>query len=241
MRFHDPAEGPPPPVPETRARSFGAEALGILSHDLNNALSVILTSSASLLRREPADQTTHRQLELIQRSALRIHELTEELTDAVAVDLGQIEFKLAPLEAGEVIADAVAAAQSLAQQRSLRFSGLREAHWIRGDRSRLQRVFAHLLRSALAASLDGVVEVTLETRPPEICVQIHDGASAAPASSPETNAAFRPAESQRRSLARYVSQGVVQAHGGRFWIEPREAGSAFLICLPATEHPAAAR
>src|ERR1700743_770146 len=138
MGLHDPPEALPS-ASEAPARSFGVDALGILSHDLNNALSVILTTSASLLRREPADQMTHRQLELIQRSALRIHELTEELTDAVAVELGQIEFKLAPLEAGEVLAEAVAAAQSLAAQRSLLYSGAAEAFWIRGDRVRLQR------------------------------------------------------------------------------------------------------
>lgn len=241
MGFQDPPGDPSPSAPERPGQRFGVDALGILSHDLNNALSVILTSSSSLLRREPHDRTTQRQLELIQRSALRIHELTEELTDAVAVELGQIEFKLAPLDACEVIGEAVAVAQGLSGQRSLRFSSLQGACWIRGDRTRLQRVFAHLLRSALAASLDGVVAVTLELRPPEICVQIHDGAAEPPAAVSAAAAALRPSESQRRSLARYVSQGVVQAHGGRFWIEPRGDGSAFLISLPAVEHPAASR
>ena len=47
-------------------------------------------------------------------------------------------------------------------------------------------------------------------------------------------------EEYAQSLARFVSNGVVLAHGGRFWIEPRGDGSAFLISLPVSEHPARA-
>jgi signal transduction histidine kinase len=220
------------------------EALGNLSHDLNNALSVILTSSTSLLRREPADPTAQRQLELVHRSALRIHVLTEELSDALAFESGQLELKLAPLEARQVMQEAVEAARQLAKQRNLRLEGGDNPLWIRGDLLRLQRVFAHLLRSALAATLDGTVEVTLERRAAEACVRIHDGgqpeatvSAAAPAVS-SSNASFLPSETQRRSLARYVSHGVLLAHGGRLWIEPQQGGgSAFLVCMPIAEHP----
>jgi signal transduction histidine kinase len=232
MGILDPPTGAP--APGSR-EGFEAEALGNLSHDLNNSLSVILTSATSLLRREPPDPTTHRQLELIHRSALRIHELTEELTDAVALELGQIELKLVPLDAGQLLAEAVTLAQKLATQRSLRFSGGAGPLWIRGDRLRLQRVFSHLLRSALSASLDGTVQVTLELRPPDLCVRIQEDGTA---TAYGTDSAFRPSETQRKSLARYVSNGVVLAHGGRFWIEPRGAMNAFLISLPVTERPA---
>jgi signal transduction histidine kinase len=242
-----PAGGSSPPSSKGSREEFSTEALGNLSHDLNNALSVILTSSTSLLRRQPADQTAHRQLELVHRSALRIHDLTEELTDALAVESGQLELKLAPLETRQVMQEAVETAQQLAKQRNLRFRGGDNPLWIRGDLRRLQRVFAHLLRSALSATLDGMVEVAIERRAAEACVKIHDGgqpestdSAAAPSASSGT--AFLPSETQRRSLARYVSHGVLLAHGGRLSIEPQhEGGNAFLVCLPITEHPSGAR
>src|SRR5579872_1516806 len=93
----DASSAAPSTVSGTAREELSTEALGSLSHDLNNALSVILTSSTSLLRREPADPTTRRQLELVRRSALRIHALSEELNDALAVDSGQLELKLAAL------------------------------------------------------------------------------------------------------------------------------------------------
>jgi signal transduction histidine kinase len=218
------------------------EALGNLSHDLNNALSVILTSSTSLLRRESVDQTSHRQLELVHRSALRIHDLTEELSDALAVESGQLELKLAPLETRQVMQEAVEMAQQLAKQRHLRLRGEDGPLWIRGDLLRLQRVFVHLLRSALAATLDGTVEIAVERRAAEACVKIHDGGQSESAPTTSGNASFLPSETQRRSLARYVSHGVLLAHGGRLWIEPQQqGGNAFLVCVPITEHPAAAR
>jgi signal transduction histidine kinase len=240
--------GSSPPSSKGSGGEIPMEALGNLSHDLNNALSVVLTSSTSLLRREPVDQTAHRQLELVHRSALRIHDLTEQLNDALAVQSGQFELKLAPLETRQVMQEAVEAAQQLAKQRTLRLRGGDSPLWIRGDLLRLQRVFAHLLRSALSATLEGTVEVALERRATEACVKIHDGGKleathpAADLSTSSGNASFLPSETQRLSLARYVSHGVLLAHGGRLWIEPQhEGGSAFLVCVPITEHPPAAR
>lgn len=209
------------------------EALGNLSHDLNNALSVILTSSTSLLRREPADQTARRQLELVHRSALRIHDLTEQLTDAVAIRSGQLDLKLASLETGQVLHEAVETAQRQAPQRSLRLSGGDGTLWIRGDHLRLQRLFAHLLRSALSASLDGLVDVTIERRGAEACVRIAAGAEASGSSLSVEASVFHPSTTQLRSLARYVSHGVALAHGGRLWLEPQPEGeSIFQVCLP---------
>jgi signal transduction histidine kinase len=211
------------------------EALGNLSHDLNNALSVILTSSTSLLRREPADEATRRQLELLQRSARRIGDLTEELNDAVAIGSGELDLKLASLETGQVLQEALETAQRLAPQRCLRLSGGDGPLWIRGDHLRLQRVIAHLLRSALSASLDGTVDATIERRATEACIKIADGvgAKASGSSASSEGSVFQPLKTQHRSLARYVSHGVAVAHGGRLWLEPQpEGGTLFLVCLP---------
>jgi len=220
---------------EGSRQQLSIEALGNLSHDLNNALSVILTSSTSLLRREPVDQTARRQLELVHRSARRIHDLTEELTDAVAIGVGQLDLELASLEAGQVLHEAVETAQRQAPQRSLRLSGGDGSLWIRGDHLRLQRVFTHLLRSALSATLDGTVDVTVERRDAQACVRIADGAGAKPGDSSSSDEAsvFHPSTTPHRSLARYVSHGVAVAHGGRLWLESQpEGGTVFLVCLP---------
>ncbi len=208
------------------------EALGNLSHDLSNALSVILTSATSLIRREPPDQTARRQIELVHRSALRIHALTDELNDAVAIGSGQLELKLAPLEIGQVLREAVETARERAPKRNLCFSGGGDdSLWIRGDRLRLQRLFAHLLRSALAGSLDGAVEVTIERRGAEACIKIADGGMAQASASPASeDSPFHPSTAQRLSLARFVSHGVAVAHGGRLWLEGQ--GTVFLVSLP---------
>ncbi len=230
MATPDSTQGVSPSAPSQAAEGsrerLPTEALANLSHDLNNALSVILTSSTGLLRRQPADPTGHRQLELVHRSALRIHDLSEQLTEALSIESGQIELKLALLEAGQVMQEAVEAARQLAAHRSLRLSAGPGPLWIRGDHVRLQRVFAHLLRSALSGTLDGEIDITLERRDAEARVRSHEGGepkTTGPAAS-EESLRFHPSETQRRSLARYVSHGVLLAHGGRLWIEAADPG-----------------
>jgi signal transduction histidine kinase len=155
------------------------------------------------------------------------------LSDAVAIGSGQLELKLAPLEIGQVLHEAVETARGLAPKRSLQLSSGEGPLWIRGDHLRLQRVFAHLLRSALAGSLDGAVEVTVEQRDAEACVRIAGSEGAASGSpSPEEASVFHPSATQRQSLARHVSHGVVAAHGGRLWVEGQGAGTAFLVAMP---------
>jgi signal transduction histidine kinase len=251
MGTPDSTQGISPSAPSQAAQgsreTLPAEALANLSHDLNNALSVILTSSTGLLRRQPADPTAQRQLELVHRSALRIHDLSEQLTEALSIESGQIELKLALLDAGQMMQEAVEAARQLTAHRSLRLSAGPGPLWIRGDHVRLQGVFAHLLRSALSGTLDGEIDITLERRDAEACIRIHEGGPKATGPSvSEESLRFHPSETQRRSLARYVSQGVVLAHGGRLWIEAPDqhqshGGSAYVVSLPICEHPAAAR
>jgi C4-dicarboxylate-specific signal transduction histidine kinase len=108
-----------------------------------------------------------------------------------------------------------------------------------GDRIQLQQVLLNLVRNAAdaivsASQTDGRVDITAILQPSQIEFSVRDNG---PGIAPDiADRLFEPLTTSRQQglgLGLSISQGIVEAHGGRIWLHSREPGATeFRFTLP---------
>jgi signal transduction histidine kinase len=110
---------------------------------------------------------------------------------------------------------------------------------VNADANRLERIMMNLLTNALKYSKAGTeIQVVLAHRAGEVTTTVRDeGPGIDPKDLPRLFDRFYRTESARRceglGLGLYITKGLVDAHGGRLWVESAlDNGSAFSFTLP---------
>jgi PAS domain S-box-containing protein len=224
-----------------RAIESREHVLAIVAHDLRNPLTNILIQAQLLRRRAPApDQRSRNPAETIERSALRMNHLIQDLLDVTQMEAGRLAIERAWLPTGEVVAHAIEAQKWLAISRSLELR--RDIHHdlpdVLADRDRLLQVFENLLGNALKFTEPGG-RITLGARPRDGAVLFwvtDTGPGVAPEDLPhlfewrwQAGGAAHGA-----GLGLPIVKGIVEAHGGDIWVESVVGrGSTFFFTIPA--------
>ncbi len=212
------------------------EVLAVVSHDLKNPLESVLLSSALLLR-DPDPAQVRRYAETLQRSASRMDRLIRELLDLSRMDAGRLQLEIRP-ERLEALADeALGVLAPLAHERRIAVSvaGAPLEDAVPCDRERILQVLSNLVGNALAFAPHGghvVVSLALSQRDAE--VRVADDGPGIPAEDlPHVFDRFWKSRSRGTGLGLAIVRGIVDAHGGRVWVESRVGeGSTFAFTLP---------
>lgn len=215
------------------------EMASALAHELNQPLSAItnyLKGSRMLLERD--DVPHGRVAEAVDKAAgeaLRAGQIIRRLRDFVA--RGETERSLESLP--KLIEEASALALVGAKEHGIRvrFEFDRAVDLVLADKVQIQQVVLNLIRNAVDAMMDRprrdlVVTVAAEGEMALVCV-----ADTGPGLSPEiADQLFQPFVTTKRSgmgVGLSISRTIVEAHGGRIWVEPNEQGGAtFRFTLP---------
>jgi PAS domain S-box-containing protein len=220
------------------------DLLAIVSHDLKNPLSAILVSSAALREIVPDDERFERvsyRAELIQRAAYRMNHLIAQLLDSASIEAGRLPVERKPQSVAALVVEAVEAMESLARQKSLRLAA-RVAAGGAGvalcDRERVLQVLSNLIGNAIKFTAEeGQITVAAELLEGEAQLAVIDTG----AGIPEDQRAhlferYWQGDRAKRlgtGLGLYIAKGIVEAHGGRIWVESQPGrGSTFYFTLP---------
>jgi signal transduction histidine kinase len=219
-----------------------AELLKTLSHDLRNPLSVILVSTPMLARAIPPDQSSRRYVNAITRAAEEMNHMLQDFADAGMLETGRLVVERAPLEVGPMIEQALNSARLLAEPKGVRISSEipEDTPAVLGDRERIVKVLSNLMSSAIRFTpKNGAITVRAEPDDDATLFSVADTGPGIPLEHRELvftrpTGARRPIV-QGAGLAFYVVKGVVEAHGGRVWVESEVGrGSSFFFTLPTT-------
>src|ERR687883_370468 len=219
-----------------------ADFLRTVTHDLKGPLTAI-RGQAQLLQRRASRQGREADVKAataIVEQAQRITTILDGLLEAVLAGDGNLALALAPLNLVVLANAAVDAARDTAPGQALTIHAMEQDLLIEGDAARLARVFDNLLDSALRRSAPTrQVQITLQRRGPEILVTIGDADDASGFTEVPEVAQAEPCGALDLSV--YISQRIVEAHGGRFWAGSTQSGGMqFAFTLPAgTSHSAA--
>lgn len=219
--------------------------LAIVSHDLRNPLGVVRMNAEYLLSALPSKQLVRhgRALRAIERAALRMERLISDLLDVASIDAGRLRLDPSPCAAAELAVEALDAHLALAERRAIRLSTsiLVRSEMVFCDRERIAQVFSNLIGNAIKFTPEGgAVTVGARAVGQEIHFTVADtGIGVAHDDRTKIFERFwcreraSGAGSSGLGLGLSIARAIVEAHGGRIWVEGElGVGSTFTFALP---------
>ncbi|HEV8509125.1 MAG TPA: GAF domain-containing sensor histidine kinase [Gemmatimonadales bacterium] len=224
----------------SRARD---DTLAAISHDLRNGLNTVLTAVGLLLRSLPPDgegRRDRRHVETIRRSAERMNRMIGDLLDVASIESGRLFVEPRKEPVRPIIIEAIESCRGQALEKSLRVEAHVSAEQIEAicDRERVLQVLGNLIGNAIKFTPDGgAVQVSAEPYDDEVLFTVRDtGVGVSPKQLPHVFDRFWQATPKARlgsGLGLTIAKGVVEALGGRIWVESRpDEGTTFFFTLP---------
>jgi PAS domain S-box-containing protein len=229
-----------------RAIETRDDVLGIVAHDLRNPLAAILMQ-AELLREPGADtyRLPHKAAESILRSATRMNRLIEDLLDVTLLEQSRLAVDPRPLDARQLMAEVLHAheARGAADSLDLHLDVPADLPDVLCDRDRVLQILENLVGNALKFTPPGgSITVGAGQRTNDVLFWVADSGIGIDSDSlPHVFDRFWQAKRGRRSgagLGLAIARGLVEAHGGRMWVESTPGrGTTFFFTIPAALPP----
>jgi two-component system, OmpR family, sensor histidine kinase KdpD len=217
-----------------------AALLSSVSHDLRTPLSAIMTAATSLQHVDAQwdDEERQSQAQLIEHEAKRLNRLVENLLDMSRIEGGALRPNkmLYPLD--ELIRDVLGRLYLLLQSRPLQLSLPADLPPVELDYMQIDQVVTNLLENVARYTPAGsAIDIELLSQREWIEVRIADRGPGIALNEREQifDKFYRVlgGKSRGSGLGLTVCQGLIEAHGGHIWVEPRdEGGAVFCFTLP---------
>jgi PAS domain S-box-containing protein len=212
--------------------------VSIVSHELKTPVALI-KGYVSTLRREDAKwdkAVIQDSLKVIEEEADHLAAMIEDLLDASRLQAGGLIPKLADVNL-----------PALAERLAERFRTPDRRHTlvvdfpakfpvILADENRVGQVLSNLISNALKYAPRGEVRISGQVRPEQVIVTVSDeGPGIDPADIPYVfDRFYRSDQAVRKTkgagLGLYLAKAIVEAHGGRIWLDP-QPGSGARVCF----------
>jgi signal transduction histidine kinase len=232
------------------ARQAREDLLAIVSHDLRNPLSSILTSVA-ILDKTTDDERVQKFAQTISRSAARMDRLIRDLLDFAQIQSGALTVEREVNDSESLIHDTVELLRPLAEQKQLRLETQSDGDLdVSCDRDRILQVLSNVVSNAIKFTPEaGSVTLRVARSGGNAEFSITDTGPGIPA--PELahiwERFWQGTKRGRGSvgLGLSIAKALVEAHGGSIWAESRLGlGTTIHFTLPlasAAVAPAAPR
>lgn len=232
-----------------RARDLRRQMTADIAHDLRTPLSVILGYAEALRDGVlPPDPET---FSLIHSEAMRLQRLIDDLRTLSLAETGELPLNRRPVSPNELVERAVAAHLPRAVANNLTLSARLAPNLsdIQADADRLAQVLGNLLDNAFKHTPAGgqiICHATPEAGRVVFAVE-DSGAGIAPDDVPHVFERFyradksrtREPESGGSGLGLAIAKSIVEAHGGRIWVNSQLGqGTTFYFELPTEAPPA---
>jgi len=228
-------------------RSRFLRFIGIAAHDLKAPLTAIQGFLWVMLGGF-VGEISEKQQDILKRSTRRIAELLtliSDLLDIPRIETGQIVQEIKEISLRQVIRSSIEGQRSLAEEKGVELKVLipEGLPRIKGSASRLQQVITNLVNNAVNYTPDGVITVRVQEQAKDLLVEVVDTGIGIP--SEDMSRLFEDffrasnVEAKGTGLGLSISKRIVEAHGGKIWVESpsteTNTGSKFSFTLPKTD------
>jgi signal transduction histidine kinase len=212
------------------------EWLAIVGHELRHPLHMLSMNALFLARRVGHDPPETR-IQNIFHAVRQLDRMITDLRDASAVEMRRVPLKTTPIDLVRLASDIV---QRECCARAVTVKAENGLPRVQVDGFRIEAVLVNLLVNADRYARAGTpIEVSIARKDGELVVSVaNEGEGIAEDEREAIFDRFRragnvPCDPDRLGLGLYISRGLVEAHGGRMWVESEpECGTTFRFTLP---------
>jgi PAS domain S-box-containing protein len=218
------------------------DMIGIVSHDLRNPVNAIKMLTSVMLDRDRGDLVIAELVDyasVIRQAAEQMDSLIRDLLDVTRLEAGRLVVSAHRENAEELLSDALRTLAPVAAEKSLilRLTAPDDLPDVIADRERIAQALSNLVGNAVKFSPpNGEIIVHVAVLESEIVVSVTDAGRGMTADQ-LTHAFDRFWQSSRTDrqgagLGLAITKGIVEAHGGRIWVESVPgSGSTFYFTL----------
>ncbi len=239
-----------------------SDFISIASHELRTPLTTMIGYTEMLIEDRSLPEAAHEMLKGISKGTKRLHEIVESMFDLAQIDTRTMHLHLTPVDTGIVIKEVAHKLEKTIRERRQSLSvEIPPLPMLKADPNLLEKLFQHLLNNAVKFTPDnGKIRVAaraihaqdgeLPNGGVEIVVS-DTGVGVDPEARDIIFSKFyQPGELSKHSTSKTrfkgsgtglglaLSKGIVEAHGGRIWVESEGydeinfPGSHFHVTLP---------
>jgi len=215
-----------------------------VSHEFKTPLTAIQGFAETLLGGALDDaQNRRRFVEIIRDHAQRLARLTDDLLKLSLIEVGKLQFHFEPVSPFALVTSCAESARLKANQKNISLSVDCPADLppVLGDSNRLQEVLQNLLDNSVQYTpAGGQITVSAQAGQSEVSFTVADSGMGIPQTDQERIFerfyrvdAARSREVGGTGLGLSIARHIVQAHGGRIWVESAVGhGSRFHVSVP---------
>ncbi len=223
-----------------------SDFISTASHELRTPLTVINSYlemfEDGMLGKLSGNQCE--KLEIIRTQTDHMIRLVEDMLDTLRLESRKFKIQRQSLKLDEIAKSAVDEVSRLAdlKEHTMSLNISKELPRIKGDRQRIKQVFGNLLTNAIKYTPNkGKINIELKDENGHLLVSISDnGMGVAEEEHDKIFEKFYTVggksltrESERMGLGLTIAKGIVEAHGGKIWVESKlNKGSTFYFTLP---------
>jgi signal transduction histidine kinase len=223
------------------------QVLKVVSHDLRNPLHTISMCASLLLDLplQPQDQGPH--LQRIKRAGERMNRLVQDLLDVAKLEAGRVGIDARELQVAPLVREAHEMLAPLAAEKSIRLDyAVSEAlPAVTADGGRVLQVLSNLVGNAVKFTpKEGRIVIRADPAPGGVRFSVADTGPGIPQE--QLGKLFgrfwqgNPADRRGIGLGLSIAKGIIDAHGGRIWVESRVGeGTTFYFTLGTALPPTA--
>ena len=217
--------------------------VSVVSHELKTPVALIKGYSSTLRRQDARwdQQTVRDSLQVIEEESDRLAELIDNLLDASRVQAGNFRLTMVELDIDQLVVKVVGKFKLQTRSQKLIVEAPSNLPLVNADEARITQVLSNLISNAIKYSPEGGdIRITGTSTEADVVITVSDDGPGIP---PEDQAQLfmrfyrvdnaMTRKTQGAGLGLYLSKAIIEAHGGRIWVESDgRSGSRFRFSLP---------
>ena len=221
-----------------------SEVISAVSHELRSPLSSVKGFTQTLLHKWNRfdDETKKHLLTTINTDADRVTRLINELLDISRLEAGRLQLRKKRVDLQDLAEGVIQRLQARSETHKLRMEFEKEFPKVFADPDKIEQVLTNLVENAVKYTEEGDVIVSGSFENGLVTVAVSDQGEGIPKEQriQVFGKFFRHGERAGNptgtGLGLYISKGLVEAHGGKIWVEEAPTGgSIFRFTLPLAE------
>ncbi|MFT3893478.1 MAG: GAF domain-containing sensor histidine kinase [Anaerolineales bacterium] len=239
-----------------------SDFISIASHELRTPLTTMIGYTEMLMEDESLPSGAHEMLKGISKGTKRLHEIMDSMFDIAQIDTRTLQIHVTPVDTALLIKEVSLGVQKTVKERQQILTiNIPTLPNVKGDPNLLKKLFQHLINNAIKFTPnEGKISIDARIATPQNTETQHGGIEVVVSDTgvgvdPDSrdiifSKFYQPGELSKHSTSKTrfkgsgaglglaLSKGIVEAHGGRIWVESQGyddvacPGSQFHVALP---------